>query len=347
MGANVRSSGEKRSRIFNDRTMPLFFVYGVIVVLLIVANIIKPGFLSSTNISNLLRQGAFLGIVCIGQTLVILTGGIDISVDNMIVLTNVLSAEIMARQDANIPKALAVSLAVGVLFGLLNGAGVYYLKVPSLVMTLATGNILHGVAYIYCSGAPVGYSAPWITSLVNDSFCGLFTGTTLVWIVLGALCILLLKFTVFGRSVYAVGTSPLVSRYAGINAASTTIMCYVISGVCAALTGLLLVGYTGTSYMSIGGDYEASSIAAVVAGGTLISGGRGGYVGTIAGVVIMVVVSSLMTMLNVGEAGRELIQGLIIVALLLAVFSDKTKVRSIANRRGRGHSSEKNCTQTD
>ena len=327
MHANRNSSRGTIARLVNDRTIPLFFVYGVIVLLLIAANLLKPGFLSATNISNLLRQSSFLGIVCIGQTLVILTGGIDISVDNMIVLANVLSAEIMAKQDANIPRALLVSLAVGALFGALNGIGVYYLKVPSLVMTLATGNILHGVAYIYCSGAPVGYSAPLITKLVSNNFWGLFTGTTFLWIALAALCIVILKFTVFGRSIYAVGTSQLVSRYSGINAASTTIFCYVISGVCAALTGLILVGYTGTSYMSIGGDYEASSIAAVVAGGTLISGGRGGYAGTIAGVIIMVVVSSLMTMLNVGEAGRELIQGLIIVVLLLAVFSNKTRSR--------------------
>lgn len=318
-----RNTYEKR-RVLNDKTIPLFFVYGVIVVLLIVANTLKAGFLSASNISNLLRQSAFLGIVCIGQTLVILTGGIDISVDNMIVLSNVLSAEIMAKQNANISKALLVALVVGALFGFINGVGVYYLKVPSLVMTLATGNILHGVSYIYCSGAPVGYSAPLITNLISKPIGGLFTGVTLVWLLLAALCIVVLRFTVFGRSVYAVGTSSLVSRYAGINAAATTVLCYVICGICASLTGMLLVGYTGTSYMSIGGDYEASSIAAVVAGGTLISGGRGSYVGTIAGVIIMIVVSSLMTMMNVGEAGRELIQGIIIVALLLAVFSNKS-----------------------
>lgn len=334
---------EKR-RVLNDKTVPLFFVYGVIFVLLIIANVLKPGFLSASNISNLLRQSAFLGIVCIGQTLVILTGGIDISVDNMIVLSNVLSAEIMAKQNANVPKALLIALAVGALFGLINGIGVYYLKVPSLVMTLATGNILHGAAYIYCSGAPVGYSAPMITDLISRPIGGLFTGVTLVWIALAVLCIVILRFTVFGRSVYAVGTSSLVSKYAGINAAATTVLCYVICGICASLTGMLLVGYTGTSYMSIGGDYEASSIAAVVAGGTLISGGRGSYLGTIAGVIIMTVVSSLMTMMNVGEAGREFIQGIIIVVLLLVVFSNKTwKKQKSKENKNEKHNQKENC----
>lgn len=321
MSRNKSKAGIKIS----EKNLPLVFIYAVIVVLLIAANFIKPGFLSSANISNLLRQSAFLGIVCIGQTLVILSGGIDISVDNMIVLTNVIAAQMMAGKDSNIQSTLITVLIIGVVFGLINGVGVYYLKVPSIVMTLAVGNVLHGAAYIYCNGAPVGYSAPFISNLINNNVFGPFTGVTLVWVILSALCIIILKFTVFGRSLYAVGTSPLVSRYAGISTARTTILCYVISGAMAALAGMLLVGYTGTSYMSIGGDYEASSIAAVVAGGTLIIGGKGGYVGTIAGVIIMTIISSLMTMLNVGEAGRELIQGLIIVVLLLSVFSKKKK----------------------
>lgn len=316
-----------------EKMLPLIFVYSVIVIMLFVANLIIPDYISMENLSNLLRQSAFLGIVCIGQTLVILTGGIDISVDNMLVFANVLAAEAMAGRNENIFKALCIVIFVGIITGLINGIGVYYLKVPSLVMTLASGNMLYGIAFIYCDGAPVGRTAPALSNLVTQNIVGPFTGVTFIWLALAVIVIVILKFTVFGRSIYAVGSSPVVSKYCGIKAPSTVISAYVISGAMAALVGMLLVGYTGTSYMSVGGSYEANSISAVVAGGTLITGGQGGYVGTIAGTIFMIIVSSIMTMLNVKEAVREIIEGAIVVLLLLAVFATSSRNSSAAHKK--------------
>ena len=330
MSMNNRLAPEDMA-LAKKKLLPLFLVYGTLVVLLAAAEVLSPGFLAAQHMETVMRQVAFLGIVAIGQTLVILTGGIDLSIQNTLVLSNVVSAQIMAGEPENALPALIVSILIGLVVGVLNGAGVYLLNIPPMIMTLAIGTAVYGVAYIYCNGAPKGYASPIFTNLANGRLSELggpfsflnINGAILLWIVLSVLTIVLLKFTVFGRSIYAVGVNRQSARYSGINVPGTIIAVYAISGILAAITGVLFVGYTGTSYLSTASSYNMDSIASVVIGGTSVVGGIGGYVGTIAGVMVMTVVSSIMTIVNMAESGKKIISGMILIVLLVSVYRRK------------------------
>ena len=305
------------------KALPILFVYLVMVFLAVAINFVSPGFLTLNHICSILKQASVLGLVCIGQTLIILSGGIDLSAEYTLLLANVVSAAIISGKSENTLLAFLTVLGIGIAAGLINGAGVYFLKIPAMIITLATGMVLYGLSYIYCNGAPGGYASDILSSLVNSRFLSIFSGASVIWIVLSALCIVLLSRTTVGRSIHAIGTNRTASVYSGINVCLTTLGIYVIASVMAALSGFLLLGYTGTSYMSTGSGYNMDSIAAVVIGGTSIVGGSGGYIGTIAGVGIMILINSLLTVLNVPEAVKQIVQGSLIIVLLLAVYKRK------------------------
>ncbi|MDY5648603.1 MAG: ABC transporter permease [Lachnospiraceae bacterium] len=307
------------------KTLPLILVYAVMILLAILANIISPGFLALDHIGSVLRQMAFLGIACIGQTLVILTGGIDLSLRYTLVFANILCAQIISGQNSNTLKALIITILISALIGLINGAGIYFLKIPAMIMTLATGTAVYGLAYIYCDGAPKGKTSPVLAFVANQMIGKIFNGTTLIWIVLAAVIIIALKCTNFGKSIYAIGVNKECARYSGINVPVILIGVYILASIFAGITGMLFLGYTGTSFLSTGESYNMDSIAAVVVGGTAVTGGVGGYVGTIAGVGIMTIISSIMTVLSMPESGKKMVQGAIIIILLLSVYGKKSK----------------------
>ena len=295
--------------------LPLLMVYGVMAALALVANVINPGFLSRDNMYSILKQVAFLGIACIGQTFVILTGGIDLSLRY-----NVLAAQMInGRQDMTWSVfALILLISAGV--GIVNGFGVHFLRIPAMVMTLATGTVLYGATLLYCKGAPGGHASDILSAIANRRLFGMMNGVTIIWILLAAVTIILLHSTTFGRSVFALGTNPEGARYAGIRTPFVMLSVYVIAAVTAGITGFLFLGYTESGYLSTASSYNMDSIAAVVVGGTSIMGGRGGYTGTIAGVGIMMILNSLMTILHMAEAGKQVVQGLLIIVLLVVVY---------------------------
>lgn len=298
-------------------SMPEWKVFAALFILLAVVGFLSPGYLKAENLANVFRQAAFLGIVAAGQTLVILTAGTDLSVSYLITMGNLVGAQIMAGQNENVLQALGIVLVIGIAVGLINGAGVAFLNIPSLIMTLGTGSVLQGLAYLYTKGAPKGNSAPWMRWMVSGQVFGSISPLLLLWVCLGLFMIFLLAKTVFGRNVYAVGENQLAALYSGVPVAKTLLAVYAVSGILAAVTGLLLVGYTGTSYMGAGTDYQMNSIAVVVIGGTLLSGGRGGYLGTIGGTLILAVLLNALNIINVPAFGREIIRGLIIIVILV------------------------------
>jgi ribose transport system permease protein len=298
-------------------------VYPILVMLLIASEIISPGFLGFKHMESVLRSAAFLGIAAIGQTLVIMLGGIDLSIGAVISMANLMSAQILNGSDANIGTALLYVLAMGLLCGIMNGVGVYYFKIPSLVMTLGMSVILVGVALLYSNGAPKGATAPLVKFMSTGRIGDVFPVLIVIWIVLAAIAIIALRYTVFGRNIYVLGTNPTVARYSGLKLSALTISIYTISAVMAAITGFLLVGYTGTSFMNIGEPYTLNTIAAVVVGGTLITGGRGSYLGTVMGSIIMTIVYGLVTIIHLPESGRLMILGLIIIILVFIYGREK------------------------
>ncbi len=307
------------------KNMQIILTYFVVILLLIVAQTISPGFLNTTSLSSWLRQISFLSIVAIGQTFVIISGGIDLSVASVITLSNVVGAQLMAGENSNIMIAVGVVVGLGLLAGLINGIGVHYLKISPLVMTLAMSSVLLGVAYIYCKGAPKGATAPMIKMLATGWLGGIIPINTIIFLALGIIAVILLRCTVFGRNIYAIGTSTTAARYSGVNVPLTTILVYCVSAVMCSVVGFLMIGYSGTSYLNIGNDYTMNSIAAVVIGGTSIAGGLGGYTGTVAGAAIVIILQSILTVINIPEYGRNMIHGLVIIGILLLYGREKKK----------------------
>jgi ribose transport system permease protein len=292
--------------------------YGVAVAFYLVAIVISPGFASLGQLSTILNLAAFLGIVAIGQTLVILVFGIDLSVGAVITLVNLVVAANVDGSDARILTAVPLALAIGAAVGAFNGLGIRYLGIPDLVMTLATMSIVAGIALLYSGGSPTGQSSALLGTIATGTLGGILPWSFLIWILLAALTVFALTRTTFGRHVYAIGLNREASRFSGVPVGRTVVLLYTFSGITASIVGVLLTGYTGSSFFGIGDPYLLSSIAAVVVGGTSIFGGRGGYVGTIAGTVIIVILQSLLRVVDVAQAGREIAYGLVILLLLIA-----------------------------
>lgn len=293
--------------------------------LLLIARALSPGFFAQGNISNILRQCAFLGLVAVGQTFVIITAGTDLSVSYLVTMGNLIGAQLMASSNANIPQALFSVIAIGAVVGIINGAGVHYLKIPSLLMTLGVGTVLQGIYYLYTKGAPKGNTAPLINSIVTNRIIGPITQLILIWIIVSIVVMLVLHKTTFGRNVYAIGENAKAAKYAGVPVGRTTILVYMISGIFACVTGLLLVGYTGTSFLDAGTDYQMDSIAAVVIGGTMLSGGSGGYGGTIGGTMILCVILNILNIIMVPTFGKAILRGSIIIILLIVYGIQKKR----------------------
>lgn len=295
--------------------------YAALVLLYIVTIAIAPGYVAPAQVGSLLQQATLLGVVAIGQMLVILVGGIDLSVGSVVTLSNLVTAAMLSGSDANLPVAVAVSLCLGALVGLCNGLIISYLKVPDLVATLATMTIVFGVGYLITGGAPRGSSSPLLNEIVTHRFLGVLTLGVVIWFVLAAVVIIVLRYTTAGRRVYAVGLNREASRYAAVPVTRTVLILYLLSGLTAAFAGVLLTGYTGSSYLGSGTSYQLASIAAVVLGGVSIFGGSGGYGGTMAGVVITVLLLSLLQVIGIPQAGQNIAYGIVILLMLVAFTS--------------------------
>nr|WP_130789618.1 ABC transporter permease [Lachnoclostridium pacaense] len=300
-------------------------VYVILVLLLLAAQILSPGYLKPTHIAGILRLASFMGIAAIGQNLTILTGGIDLSIANTITFANVIAAQIMVGRNENTLTALLAVIMMGIAVGLINGAGIQWLRIPPFIMTLGVGTVIQGVFLIYTKGAPKGNASPFLKAVCGQSFIGIVSGIVIIWAVMAAVTIVFLRSTPYGRKIYSIGINEQAARFSGIQTRRVTFSVYLLSAVIAAMTGFFLVGYTGTSFLDVGTSYNTKTIAAVIIGGTAITGGRGSYVGTIAGAVIMTILDDFLTIVNIPEAGRQIMQGVIIILLVLIYSREKHK----------------------
>ena len=300
-------------------------VYVILAVILLAAQMLSPGYLKPTHMAGILRLASFMGIAAIGQNLTILTGGIDLSIANTITFANVIGAQIMMGQDARIATALAAVLVMGMAVGFINGSGIHWLGIPPFIMTLGVGTVIQGLYLIYTKGAPKGNAAPMLRAVCGQSFLGIVSGIVVIWAILAVVTMVVLKCTPYGRNIYSVGINEQAARFSGIRTGRVTFSVYLLSAVIAAMAGFFLVGYTGTSFLDVGTSYNTKTIAAVIIGGTAITGGKGGYAGTIAGAVIMTVLDDFLTIVNIPEAGRQIMQGVIILALVLVYSREKGK----------------------
>jgi ribose transport system permease protein len=306
-------NGQPRSYV---RPVEVAVPYALVAVALVAGAIAVPGFLSLGHLGSMANTAAFIGIIAIGQTLVLLLGGIDLSVPYTLNLAAVLLAGLQA-QNLSTPADLAIVLAVGVGIGLVNGLGIAVMDVPPLVMTLGMNSILQGVTLIYTNGSPTGSAPNFVTTLASG--IRIIPYDDILWIVLTLVVTLVLVFTTFGRRIYAVGSNRRASVLSGIPVRRTVIATYAVSGLCASLGGVLLVGYSGQAYLGMGDSYLLPSIAVVVIGGTSIFGGKGSYVQTAAGALLITVIESALITVQADQAAQDVLYGAII--LVMAFFN--------------------------
>jgi ribose transport system permease protein len=293
-------------------------IYLAFCILIIIIAIVAPKTLAPLHILDMLKNGSVLGIIAIAQTLLILIRGIDLSVGSHVILVMLLVDGISMKNPDKTFLVIVVALAVGVSIGLLNGLLVVKLKIEPLVSSIGMMSLITGVSYIYTKGFGKGQAPPFIRELGSGQVFKVVPVSLVIWTVLAIIIILILKKTIFGRRIYAIGSNPKSASIVGINVTGVSLTVYIISGVLVAIAGIILAGYLSNPTLAGGETYPLDSIAAVILGGTIFAGGKGGVGGTIVGTLIIVVLASLLNILGLGHPWKLIIQGLIV---LLLVFS--------------------------
>jgi ribose/xylose/arabinose/galactoside ABC-type transport system permease subunit len=301
--------------------------------------LLRPNFLSAFNLFNVLRQISFIGILAVGMTFVILTAGIDLSVGSLLAFAGIVCASVAKGSRSlleggvtdpggiHVLYAALAALAVGLAVGLLQGTLVARAGIPAFIVTLGGLGAWRGATLLWSDGQPI--------SSFSDDFK--FWGQGFVWLVpvpviffLSLVLIghIVLKYTQYGRWIYALGGNPEASRLSGLNVKALTTSVYVISGFCAGLAGFLLTSRLNSAEQVAGQGYELQAIAAVVIGGTSLFGGQGGMVGTLIGAMLIGVLNNGLVILNVSPYYQPIVIGAIIV---FSVFIDQ-----LAKQRARG-----------
>ena len=268
-------------------------------------------FISPHYLLQQLQVGSFLGIVAAGMMVVILLGHIDLSVPWT------LTAAAMMATAIGGPWAIPVGLAVGVGVGVVNGLGVAFLRVPSMIFTLGVNAVMRGLMILHTGGfAPQDHSTPLMEFLAVRYVLGV-PMALVVWVVVSAAMVVILYRTTLGRYIYSVGNREVAAYLSGIDTRRVLIAAFVICGLCSGIAGVLLAGYSTKAYQGMGDAYLLPSIAAVVIGGTNILGGQGRYAGTVVGAILITLLQSVLSVMQMPEAGRQVIYGAVIIAMLL------------------------------
>ena len=296
------------------RQLPILLIYAFCICMFILIGFYSPSFTSYNNLRNIIQQAAILGVAAIGQTLIIMTGGIDLSIPGVMGVAGVLLVR-MTPPDGNIIIPFIIVLGIAVLVGLLNGIGVGIFKAPPIIMTLGMNTLLGGLLVVTAKGviSGQGTNSSLIRKLAIGSI-GPFPIAGLFWLLLIILVTLVLWRTSFGRKVYAIGSNPQASEICGVNVPVILIGLYIISACTSAISGWMLSGYLSQAYASMGDSYLFISITAVLVGGVSMMGGSGNYLGTVAGTIALTIISGFLVILNLGSAEMRIINGLIIFA---------------------------------
>jgi ribose transport system permease protein len=325
-GSTAPSTVDTWRRRFREQPIiPLLMLLLALVILLFV---VQPGLLGRPQAwaSSTIRFATPLAILAACQTLTMLTGGIDLSVATVASAAGFIMASQAPSQGA-LP-AIVLALGVAAAVGLINGVGISIFRVQPLIMTLGTGLVAGGLLVVYqrfviTAGARVPDVIAW---LAGGTTFGWFPNGVLILVPIAAGIILGLRYTGYGRLLYAIGDNPVASRLAGVRVSHVQLVLYVLSGLLAGVAGIVLSGVTNTAAPTTADTYLLPSVAAAVIGGTSIFGGRGGYSGTIVGAVILTVLTSLLTVLKAPEPIRMIVYGTIILAVAAAfarVTSDR------------------------
>ncbi len=304
-----------RRRIQERPLIPLLGLLGALVLLL---QIVQPGMVSPGWAANIIRFATPLAILAASQTLVMVTGGIDLSVATVASMTAYLTATQATAQGE--PVALAIGLGAALFVGSFNGLGIAVFRVQPLIMTLATGLVVAGFLTVYQTAtiATTSSAPPFVSWLGAASSFGFLPNSLFIFVPLAAIVLFGLRQSGFGRLLYALGDNATAARLSGVRSWQVLLAAYIASAVLAGIAGLIISALAGSTTQAIADPYLLPSVAAVVIGGTSIFGGRGGYTGSIVGAVILTVLVSLLTVLDAPNAIRQILYGTIILLVAAA-----------------------------
>ncbi len=296
----------------------------IIVLLCAVGFLIKPAFLSPSNIWSVLSITAMLAIASSGQTLVIVSGnqGIDLSVGAIMTFAALLVSGITGSSDAALPVAVATAIGMGAAVGLVSGIGVHMLGLYPLIMTLGVSFVVEGLGLIYAQARAPSMPSRLVEAVGDGRIAGI------PWIIVLAIVVAIgmtlgLRRTRYGQMLYLVGANARAARAAGISTGKVLIATYIMSGVLSAIAGVLLFGFAGAANLSLGALYTMMSVAAVVIGGASLSGGKGSYIGTLFGALIFTLLTNLLITLGFNTALRYIVSGLVLVVVLFATSREE------------------------
>lgn len=306
---------------------PVTGAYLVLLVLVVISTIASGAFFTGHNITDVLRQGSPLAVVALGQTIVILAGGLDVSVGAVISLATVVAARVMNSEPSMVLPTVLIVLGLAAGVGLVNGFLIGYLRADAFVTTLASMLIVNGAVLVYTQGAPAASLTHGFRQISEGNTIGLPNN---VFFVVGILLLVwfALRHTVWGRRIYAVGSNPRVAKLTGQPGSRTVMLCYVACALLAGVAGLLLVARLGGGAVNAGEGWELEAIAAVLIGGTVFGGGRGGVAGTIAGVLVLTVLFNLFGLLALPDWVQLIARGAMIV-LGVAMYSRRIRAARV------------------
>lgn len=287
-------------------------VIWALIAAVVVLGIVSPSSVEGPHLLDFTRQAAPLIIVGIGQTLVMLIGGIDLSVGALMSFTTVIASGFMAGHAESAVPGVLVCVAIGLLVGLANGFFCAKMKMPPFVATLGMSILLFGVMMIWCSGAPSG-KIPDNLRFWSTGFIGGIPSACIVWLIIAAVIMILIKFTPFGRYLFSTGSNERAVNLAGLGVVKIKISAYMLCGLLAALAGIVLAAYIGTGSLTVGDDYQMDSLTVAILGGAAFDGGKGSVIGTILASLFLMVLFSLIAVLNLDIAVRTIIKGVILV----------------------------------
>jgi ribose transport system permease protein len=316
---------QEEKKVRKDNMKQLLQKYGPLLALLlivVVITILEPSFMTTTNVLNVLRQVSISALIAFGMTFIILTGGIDLSVGSTLALTGAIAASMLASGMDPV-FVMLVTLLLGAVLGMINGVIIAKGKVAPFIATLATMTIYRGLTLVYTDGSPISGLGDSITfqMIGKGYFFGIPVPVVTMIIAFFALWFILHK-TTFGRRVYAVGGNEGASRLSGINTDRVKIMVYSLTGMLAALSAIILTSRLNSAQPTAGTSYELDAIAAVVLGGTSLTGGKGWIFGTLVGALIIGVLNNGLNLIGVSSFFQQVVKG---VVILIAVLIDRKK----------------------
>lgn len=320
---NIKPSSlsSKFKNLFKNPEMYTFIGF---LILLVIMSLGSEQFFTVANLTNILRQVSIVGILAVGMTFVILIGGIDLSVGSVMALTGTIMAGLMINYS--FPPLLAILLGVilGALIGYVTGSLVAYARIPAIIVTLAMMEVARGVGLLYTGGYPLSGLPSSFASFGRGYVFGFIPVPVLIMAIVFIVAYIILNHLPFGRYIYAIGGNEEAVRLSGIKVKKYKILVYVICGITASISGMILVSRLMSGQPNAGEGYELSAIAAVVLGGTSIAGGRGHIIGTLLGALLMGVLSNGLNLMGVSSYVQMVLTGVMIIAAIY--FSSKKTV---------------------